>query len=54
VDDKLRPSSMETIITRAREHYKEAKKKALKSLTAAQSINVDTPGLCTELVDLSD
>jgi hypothetical protein len=38
-------------MSRAREHYQETKKKALKSLTAAQPINVNP---WTELVDLSN
>jgi hypothetical protein len=54
VDDTLRLSSMETIITRASEYYKESRKKALKSLTASQPTNLDTPGFSAELVDLSD
>ena len=54
VDNQLRQSSVKTIMSRAREHYQEAKKKALKSLTAAQPINVDIPDPRTELVDLSD
>ena len=51
IDNQLRQSSVKTIMSRAREHYQETKKKALKSLTAAQPINVDSR---TELVDLSD
>jgi hypothetical protein len=51
--DALRPSYMEYILARAKEHHHEMNKKAMKSTTTIR-INVDLSDSRPELVDLSD
>lgn len=54
VDEKLRASSIKIIMLRSKEYYNETKKRALKSLTDTQPIDVDAPDPRAELIDLSD